>query len=256
MADRTPWIASFAEKSSSTNGILEKSNSFNHISWLIAAALMVVFTKKKKQIDVFVNRQHGCVCHTSGQDHIGWFVRPWPLLVFLFSFCCCPAWLDCRPPLTSASLLWSFLLDFLSQCPIPAFLPQVTTPWCKRSPWEPRWMSQWHQRWKISSLFLRLVRGKEKKNTLSNSTIGPVWIRLWARPMTEAAVQWRLRSWSNLMPPPAPWETSRCIKRARTWRQDRQRPTESSSEVGRTTAAGDQDLGERTATKNKPRNFL
>lgn len=34
--------------------------------------------------------------------------------------------------------------------------------------------------------------GKRKKNSLSNSTIGLVWIRLWARPMTEAAAQWRL----------------------------------------------------------------
>lgn len=141
-------------KSTSKNGIYQQPQYLNSCGSKIISA---------KKNHWFVSLQTGNMDVCVSEDKVGWLVHPWPLLICLFIICCSPAWLDCRPPATSASLVWSFRFDFLTQCPISAFLPQVTAPWCTRSPWETGWMSQWHQRCKISSLFLRLVGGKEKK---------------------------------------------------------------------------------------------
>lgn len=73
MADRTPSIASFAEKSSSTNGIFTQSNSFNHISWMIAAALRVIFTKKKIDWRICKQATWMCMSHKWTRSH--WLVR-------------------------------------------------------------------------------------------------------------------------------------------------------------------------------------
>lgn len=53
---------------SSLYGIFTQSNSFNHISWMIAAALMVIFTKKK--IDWCICKQATWMCIVTQVDKI------------------------------------------------------------------------------------------------------------------------------------------------------------------------------------------